>query len=478
VKRNSKIAVLILLFCFPSIYSFSQELFASGKLNDIEYVFTGKENYQDKKSLTHALAYSYFKDIGDIEAKIKYHTHYQTIKKENQGFETIIRLGPEIVSGHTELLGFDIKSQVLPKLQSLSLFIYKGDELVYVKNVADLESRGKSLFFTFRHQRFGKDWKLELKRPIWEFQYDESYFDKAWEQIANYQIASGWLEEVKKYKTDYKTEEYILKTRLVQLLKAMKAMEFYAFTSENLQQDPAQFQKELEICLFKFEKDIALVKPQLEQAPLSQFIDHYFSFEVFLLNLQQHHSRLYGNIYDEIYPHQIEYFSLNLIDEFVDKNQRKEFELLYQKKALDFIDQLIKEQKTPQALDQISSFETFYLHSQFLSESGSFKRFKARAVYDIYLSYIQVSKQALEHDRIDMAIQYLDKASHIQKEYSAEIINNILVEKEMRHMIKRAMSRYQILLDEGKTDHAKKMKEGIQGLMKKLGIETNHYPIG
>jgi hypothetical protein len=45
-------------------------------------------------------------------------------------------------------------------------------------------------------------------------------------------------------------------------------------------------------------------------------------------------------------------------------------------------------------------------------------------------------------------------------------------------LIKKAMARYQSLLDEGKTDSAKRVKEGILGLMKKLGLESNIYPIG
>lgn len=478
VKSFFKIFLVVIVFSVNGKNSIAQELVSKDTFEPIEYSFTGKNNYKTKKTLTHALAYSYSKDVGEIKAKVSYPAQFKTLKIQDKGFETIVRLGPEIISGHTELLDFDFSKIVLPKLKSISLFIYKGDELIYVKNIADFNTNGKSLYFSFKHQRYTKHWRIELKKPVWEFEYDELEFNKAWEHIANYQLATEWLKEIKLYSSNSNTEEYITKTRYLELLTSIKNLEFYHFTKNKLKQDPRKLHRQLEICLYKFKKDIEILKNQKEDISTDDFTQIYFAFERNILNLHNNNNPLYGDIYHAFNPDDYHYFIPQLIEEMLICSERKTFEKLYQKYALELINELNNNKQTSEALFQINRFESFYKNSDFLYESNTFKHFKARAVYDIYLSYIQVSKQALEHDQIDMAIRYLDKASDIQKKYPSEIINNILVEKEMRNLIKKAMSRYQILLNQGKTDSAKKVKKGIIGLMKKLGLESNIYPIG
>lgn len=473
-----KIIIGIAICCFIGINSSAQELISNGILAPINYSFTGKQNYQSKKTLTHALAYSYSKDVGEIKAEITYQVHFKTLKIEDKGFKTIVRLGPKEVSGHTDLLSFDFKNTILPNLKSISLYMYKDEDLIYVKHIADLRHEGKSLYFTFLHQRFNKSWKIELRNPIWEFDYNETSFNYAWEQIANYQIAVDWLDEIKNFNPNNKTEEYIFKFRSLKLLASMKQLELYWFVNDSIKQDPQHFIKQLDICIFKFQKDIDLLQSQIEKPPLKDFANYYFSFEEFIFQLYQNNSKLYGTIYQEFDTKDWNYFAPDLLVKMLSESERKSFENLYQKQALVFINQMIENKQTPEALYQLQRFQTFYQNSSGLEESGTFKHFKARAVYDIYLSYIQVSKQALEHNQIDMAINYLDQASDIQDLYSTEIINNILVENEMRQLIKKALSKYQNLLDEGQTETAQKVKEGILGLMKKLGISSDEYPIG
>jgi len=458
--------------------SIAQELISKGLLDAVEYSFTGRGNYQNKKTLTHALAYSYSKDVGEINAQISYSAHFQTLRIQDKGFKTIIRLGPESISGHTELLNFNFSKTILPKLKSISLFMYKGSELIYVKQIADFKVEGKSLFFTFLHQRFNKSWRIELKDPVWEFDYNEAAFNYAWKQLANYQVAVDWLEEIKNHQTANKTEEYIFKYRSLKLLESMKHLEFYQFAKDSLQQDPKELIRQLDICIFKFQKDVELLQNQIEKPPLKDFAFYYFGFENYIFQLHQNNFKLYGAIYQEFESSDWNYFAPELLNKMLSETERKDFENLYQKYALNFINELVESKQTPEAMYQLKRFQTFYQNSAYLEESGTFKHFKARAVYDIYLSYIQVSKQALEHNQIDMAINYLDQASDIQNLYSSEIINNILVEKEMRQLVKKALGRYQSLLDEGKTETAQKVKEGILGLMKKLGIKSEDYPVG
>jgi len=458
--------------------SIAQELVSKGLLNPVKYSFTGKNNYNSKKSLTHALAYSYSKDMGEINAQISYPAHYQTVRIDDKGFETLIQLGPEKISGHTQLLNFDFTKTILPRLKSISLFIYKGHELIYVKNIEDFKNEGKSLSFSFKHQRYGVSWRIELKNPIWKFDYEEGAFNYAWKQIADYQIAVDWLDEIQNHKTTNKTEELIFKSRSIVLLKSMRKLDFYRFAADSLQQDPGQLIRQLDICIYKFQKDVDLLQNQIERPPLKDFVKYYFSFENFIYQLHQNNYKLYGAIYQEFDANDWNYYAPDLLKKMLEDSELKNFENLYQNNILTFINELIQSKQTPEALFQIQRFQTFYKNSSYLEKSGTFNHFKARAVYDIYLSYIQVSKQALEHNRIDMAISYLDKASDIQNHYSSEIINNILVEKEMRHLIKKALNKYQSLLEEGKTETAQKVKEGIMGLMKKLGINSDDYPIG
>lgn len=456
----------------------AQELIAKGLLDAVEYSFTGRDNYQNKRTLTQALAYSYSKDVGNIKAKISYTAHFQTLKIQDKGFKTIIRLGPENISGHTELLNFDFSKTILPQLKSISLYMYKGSDLIYVKHIADFKAEGKSLFFTFLHQRFSKSWQIELKNPVWEFDYNEAAFNYAWKQIANYNLAVDWIEEIKNHETKNKTEEYIFKYRSLKLLESMKQLEFYQFAKDSIQQDPKQLIQQLDICIFKFQKDVELLQNQIGKPPLKDFANYYFNFENYIYQLHQNNLKLYGTIYQEFDSRDWNYFAPDLMSKMLSETDRKKFENLYQKNALNFINELIDSKQTPEALYQLKRFQTFYQNATNLKESGTFKHFKARAVYDIYLSYIQVSKKALEHNQIDMAINYLNQASDVQNLYSSEIINNIMVEKEIRQLIEKALDRYQILLEEGKTETAQKVKEGILGLMKKLGINSNNYPIG
>ncbi len=473
-----KIITIIAFVWLITLPSLAQQLISKGSLGSVDYIFTAKDNYETKKTLSHSLAYSYFTDIGEIKSRISYSAHYQTTKINNKGFKTIVHLGPKEISGHTQLLSFDFQSIILPELEKISLYMIKGNEMVYIKNVEDFVVEGNSLYFTFQHQRFGEDWILELRKPVWKFQYDEKEFIKAWEHICNYQMASEWLEEINEWKSDSDLEAYIIKTRFLELLKELKRLEFYEYIQNKIQQDPEELFSKMEISIFKTEKDLELLKQKNQSISISEFASLYVQFEYELLEIHQDNNSLYGDLYHAFNPNNPAYYNPSLIKSFVADSNQEKFELFYQKQAMDLMNTLIEQKQTKEALFQIERFENFRTNSNYLIESELFKRFKARAIYDIYLSYIQVSKQAMQHNQIDMAINYLNKASDIQQNYSAEIINNILVEKEMRILIKKAMTRYQSLLDQGKTDSAKKVKEGILALMKKLGLETNNYPIG
>ena len=71
-----------------------------------------------------------------------------------------------------------------------------------------------------------------------------------------------------------------------------------------------------------------------------------------------------------------------------------------------------------------------------MKKTDSFYRFKSKAVYAIYLSYVEVAQKALQHDKIQMAMSYLEQASAIQLKYPQQIINDKYVEKELQESVK------------------------------------------
>jgi hypothetical protein len=69
-----------------------------------------------------------------------------------------------------------------------------------------------------------------------------------------------------------------------------------------------------------------------------------------------------------------------------------------------------------------------------------------------------------------MAMSYLDQATAIQQKYPKEIINDIYVEKELQKLLKKALERYQLLRENGDIDSADQVKKGIQGMLKRYGL--------
>ncbi len=480
LHKTWSLTLLVLLLLLLGKNSCAQELIESGRLAELHYQFKGPEHHKEKSSLTHALSYAYSKDIIDIKSSITYQVNYKVLKIPSKGFETIISLRPPLIKGHTELYEFDFSKEILPVLASFKIFYANGNELIYVKPILNIDTVSSSFYFRFQHQRYAADWQLSLEQTKWRFKYSEKDFQKRWALVNDYQMAYEWIEQIESLEeANSITEKYIQKTRWIKVLEEIQNLEFYQELLVNHQTDPLQLQKKISIRQYTLEREIQDLQqklpPNYPSSNLQQISNAYIQVEKDLLQFSYHSTNLYGDLYFEFSTKSQKHFCISQMKELFQlirlENNWENFEYGVQKNSLELIKELMANKRANEALFQVERFNQFYKNAEFLNSSSTFAHFKAKAVYDIYLSYIEVSKQALEHQHIDMAIDYLNKASDIQKQYPMEIINDLKVEKELQTLIKRAMDRYQHLLDEGDYKTAKRVKEGILGLMKKLGID-------
>lgn len=458
----------------------AQELVKSGELPNIQYVFKASEHHYTKTNLTHAIAYAHSKDIVDIVSNINYRVTYTVDKKPGKGFETIICIHPYETNGFLDLYQFDITSEILPTLTDAKLFYSEGSNFIYVKPITGIDADPSKFYFSLKHQRFSPDWELSLRQLNWKFDYTDSLFIEKWSYINDYQMANEWFDKIEMLVAPENIlEKYIVKLRWLQFLKEIQELDFYQEFIIDQQNDPMGLEEKINIQLFILERELAHLKTEIYSSDnayaIADLINSYFQIEKDLLLLSYQSTNLYGDLYYDFNTESKEYYCLNEIAELITflqlENQWKDFEYGIQDLSIKLMEQLIIDKRANEALFQVRRFNYFHKNAEFLSSSTTFSHFKAKAVYDIYLSYIEVSNQALEQNRIDMAINYLGKASHIQKEYPIEIINDIKVERELQTLIKKALERYQILIEAGEIENAKRVKQGILGLMKKLG----HY---
>jgi len=455
-----------------------QTLIKSGKLEPIIYEFKGPEQYHLKGDLCHAMAYTYNKDIGDVYASLSYSIKYEVYKISGMGFETIITFLPSQKEGHYQLYDFDFSKEIFPMLAMAQLSYTKEEKYIYVKPITLKDSLKDCYSFVFKHQRFSQDWTLNLKDIQWQERYNKKTFNKRWALINDYRTTNFWMANMDLF-ISFPNEPWgnqIHNIRWLSIFDQIKQMEFYQklILSDGL--DPQFLEKKIDIETYVMERDTEVFKKEREafNADIKNICEAYFELEIDLLFLAETYNFLYSDLYFDFDASNTKHFCLDETHEILQESQLDSaiyyFEHSIQDQSIQLITQLIEEKKAKEALFQIKRFQQFHLSSQYLNKSARFFQFKAKAVYDIYLSYIQVSRQALEHNQIDLAINYLDNASKIQEQYPSEIINNLQVENQLKELVKKGMIRYQYLLDNKEFETAKRVKEGLLGLMKKLGM--------
>lgn len=461
----------------------SQEILKSGSLSPLQFTFTGPSQYSKNPTLVHALAYANAMEIRDLKATQTYSVNYKVIKIPEKGFETILSIRLQKPDGNFTFYQFEEPDLVLPKLSSLKLVFKSNNEYIYVKEISGIDSTDGNFYFTFKHQRFAKDWNIILRDLVWLPVFSEDYLKNKWNWINDYETATLWLKNEAELKSNFSSPLTILyKQKWLEILNEMSTLAFYQNLILEENKDPLDLKRKLEIRKFVLSREIEQLRSQegivLDSLSARDIASAYFQSDLDKLEIAQRNVSLYSDLYFEFDAKKESSFCLTELNELFSRfaipdEIRYDFEMLYQKMNLDLISRLIAEKLPNEALFQVERFEAFYKHASYLEKSATFQHFKAKAVYDIYLSYIQVARQAIEKNRIEMASEYLDQASQIQQKYPAEIINDIYVEKELRNLIQKALERYQKLIDNGEHHSAEQMKKGILGLMKKLGLNES-----
>ncbi len=479
----------MLLFVLAFIWSgesHSQQLIKTGNNSNFSYRFKGQDHYKDKNGLVFAMAYTASREVSDVEASITYTSNFRIIKNNGQGFETIIHVFPPVFTGVTKLLDFDFSREILPRIETLKLTYTNGNEFIYVKSFQIADSTKNHIYLKFDHQRYSSDWKFKLEVEKWHFAFDEEEFQKKWQWVNDYQMALDWLVQLeKKAVSSQKQLAVIQKIRQKQWLTELEKLSFYQELIIKNHDDPRELEKKINIRKFVLQQEIESLNADLSQTSESpsakEMAEAYFKIETDLLSFSAGSTNLFGDLYFAFEPKSEPYFCMNnmaqILTSSAGNSQQEAFEYEIQRQSIGLISQLIDEKKPREALFQVERLGTFYKLSKYLTQTTTFNHFKAKAVYDIYLSYIDVSRQAIERNRFEMAEKYLDQATEIQQKYPSEIINNLYAEKEKHELVRRALSRYNDLIKRGEHEQAERVKKGIKGLMKKLGITYNQSPL-
>jgi hypothetical protein len=465
--------LIVLLFCEPSIMA--QKIVASGSLQQIEYEFRGVNNIQDHPDLVHALAYANHKDVRNIRAIKTFAASYRVEKKDARGFETTLLLQPQKIQGDIGFYHFQFPQLLLPKLSSIKLLMKNGEDFIYVKN-AIIANDGENITIKFKHQRFSEKWQILVKASQWMPMFSDDEFVEIWHWMNDYQSAIFLLKEESKLTSPSKgLAAELYKKRWLAIYQYIQNQDFYTRLVIARGQDPDGLAKNIEIRKFVLERELkGLQKSDSADFQLSEIhelVSCYMRPDMELAEIAQRDVGLYsGFSFSFNKPAVFCYDELNASLAKYSLEERKQFELYDQKLNMELIEKDISDRTPRQALVQIERFESFSRQSQFLRQSVIFQHFKSRAVYDIYLAYIQVARQAIDAGRIEMAMSYLDQATAIQQKYPKEIINDIYVEKELQKLLKKALERYQLLRENGDIDSADQVKKGIQGMLKRYGL--------
>ena len=476
-SRKTLWLIISLMLYFPALNG--QDLVAAGVLPSIEYVFTGPKKHVEFPTMVHALAYSQKKEAGKVKATKTITVHYKIIRIPNKGFETILTLHTQPPTGDLSFYHFYNPQMILPALESFNLIMKNGKEFIYLKNAQVDDSGQDTFYFKFKHQRYALNWELSINNIHWKPYIDDEEFKDLWSKMNDYQSAVFLLQEETKLETPkHPTSQLINKLRWLALYDQMEQQGFYQYLIIKQQHDPDNLKRNLEIRKYILTKEIEQLRnnngKNKSTINIEDFTKAYLKPDFDLNEISQKDMSIYSAMYFNFDPKSESTFCLSELEKIFSKSKedRKKFEFIYQKKSIERIDDYIAQKLPKEALYQIEKFDAFYDYAIYLKKSATFNRYKSKAVYEIYLSYIQVAKQALEKNRIDMAMRYLDQATLVQQKYPSEIINDIYVEKELRNLVKKALERYKELLDSGDHENAKQVKDGILGLMKKIGMSN------
>ncbi len=473
--------LLVIFLLLQFMPSKAQQFVHSGELPIISYEYTGQTHYQEFPALTHALAYCHSTDVREVKAVKNYKLSYRVEKYKDIGFETTLSIKPLDPSGHLYFYQFYSPDIILPQISAIKLVMQKDEnDIIYVKNFNELSIKDSTIVLKFHHQRFSPDWEIFVSVAQWKYNVSPEEFHQNWDWFNDYKSARLLLkDEILCEAPKEIAPSLIYKQRWLSIYGELERLPFFNQLINISDNDPAGFAKELKIRKFILSREIGQLQIILaekgDSISVNSLLNAYVKVEDDFYAIMKQNQSLYSDLLFEFDPRAQ---SLYCFDELTaifnrlgwSEKEWKEFELLYEQYNMEKIAYFIESKQPKEALFQIEKYDAFYSYASYLEKSNDFYHFKSKAIYEIYLSYVEVARKALLQDRIQLSMDYLDRASLIQEQYPKEIINDKYVEKELKNLIKRALSRYKQLLEDGDTEDAQQLKKGILGLMKKYNL--------
>ena len=473
------LVIIVLLLHFIPIKA--QKFVAGGELPIISYEYTGRTHYQEFPALTHALAYCHSTDIRAVKAIKNYKLSYTVERYKDMGFETTLIIEPLEPSGHLHFYQFYAPDHILPQISAIKLVMQKNEnDIIYVKNFEGLSIKDSTTILKFRHQRFSTDWELFMAVVHWEYKVSQKDFHQSWNWFNDYKSARLLLkDEILCDAPERIAPQLLYKQRWLSIYQELERLPFFQQLIIVSGNDPAGFAKELKIRKFILSREVKQLQQDLSEKgdsiSVKSLLKAYVKVEDDFYTILKRNQSLYSDLLFEFDPRAKDLYCFDELSAIFNKlswgeKEWKTFELLYEQYNIDKIAYFIESKQPKEALFQIEKYDVFYSYASYLEKSNAFYHFKSKAIYDIYLSYVEVARKALLQDRIQLSMDYLDRASLIQEQYPKEIINDKYVEKELKNLIKKALSRYKELLENGDTKDAQQLKKGILGLMKKYNL--------
>ena len=481
MKQANLLSLAGLVLVFLSVISTvkGQEVISEGVISDLQYAFSGSSHYRVCPDLVHALSYANSTDVKDLYANRSYQIAYQVKRMPNKSFETTLSFHHKKEKGHLSFYDFYKPQWVLPKLKSVKLIVKQANDIIYVKTFDELSTEKDDFDLRLKHQRFSKDWEFTIVVMEWHEAMAADSFNQKWEWINDYNSALFLLKEQAACKAGEEVyAALIYKQRWLTIYNELETLDFYQEFVLKGHNDPLDLQRQLEIRKYVLSKEIETLKEAFvaTDVQIEILLDSYMKADADFFNIAQKNIGLYNELYLKFNHNTYESFCFSEV-EWIIGNDRAVEELLmtfqnsYKEKSIQNISLLLENKQPNWAIFQINRLEAFEREAKFITNTNGFHHYKSKAVYDIYLSYIDVAQQAITMDRVEMAANYLEKASAIQAKYPAEIINDGYVEKEFKALLIRALDRYKKLVEKGDIEGAEKVKRGILGLMKKYHID-------
>jgi len=486
-QANSlSLASFALVFFFIITAVKGQEKVKEGVIPDLQYLFTGPTHYQMNPDLVHALSYANSIDIKDVNATKTYHVSYVVKRMQDHSFETTLTFRHTKENGHLSFYSFNKPHWILPKLKKIKLVVKNGDDFVYVKTFDDIIDNYQDLSFSFKHQRFSEDWDFAIADVEWDRIIDAVDFNKQWEWINDYQSALFLLDEqVVCMPPSGAPYALLYKQRWLAIYHELEKLSFYQEFVKAEGNDPSGLLRAMGIRKHLLSLEIASLKEACKSVDVNadtlvmaqMQADHDF------YTIAQKDIGLYTDLYLKMDENSYESFCFPEVDwilgaDSIQLASIQRFQNLYKEKSIANISSLLEEKQTGWALFQIKRLEAFIEFAKHINNSEDFHQYKSKAVYDIYLSYIAVARQAINMNRMDMAATYLGMASEVQAKYPSEIINDRYVDKELEVLLKRALERYKKMVEAGDIENAEKIKQGILGLIEKYQLDFDDSSLG